>query len=1045
MISRFFIDRPVFAAVISIIITLAGLVALRSLPIEQYPNITPPQIQVTAAYPGADANTVSQNMAAPLEQEINGVENMIYMYSQNSATGNMVMNIFFDIGSDPNMAQINVQNRVSMALPQLPENVQRTGVSVQKQTPTILLIVALQSPDERYGDIYISNYATINIVDELQRLPGVSNVNIVGARDYSMRLWLRPDKMAQLGLTTNDIVQAVQEQNSEIAIGRIGQAPNTKPVRLTLPVTSKGRLETPEEFDKIILRANVDGSRVLLRDVGHAELGAQNYDVNGMLDGKVTTMVAVYQQYGANALDVADSVKNTVARLAKKFPAGLEYTIPYDTTKFIKSSIFEVVLTIFEAAALVIIVVFIFLQSFRATLVPITAMIVSIIGTFAGMYMLGFSLNTLTLFGLVLAIGIVVDDAIVVIENVERNMRTFGYSAKEAAQRAMDEVTGPVVAIVFVLCAVFVPVAFLGGIAGQLYKQFAITISISVVFSGIVALTLSPVLAILLLKHENKPSRFANWFNHNFDKLTSGYVKSTGWMLKQNAVGLAAFVGILFLVFYFFNTVPTSFVPSEDQGYLISMATLPDAASLERTQAVDDKITEIALQEPGVEHVVSLTGFSLLENLNRATVGTSFIALKDWSKRETPDLHSNAIQKKLNGKLSKITEAQVGVFNPPAIQGLGAFGGFEFWLQSKGEATPKQLEEMANNFIAEAAKYPEIGRLSSSIQANTMQLFIDLDRLKARSLGVDIGDVYQTLQTLLGSLYINNFNKYGRVYQVVAQAEPSYRASIDDIGEVYVRSKSGNMVPLMSIVNTRYKPGPSLISRFNGFMAAQMVGSAAPGYSSGQAMDTMEKIAKDILPDDMTFSWGGESYQEKSTGGTSSSMMIAGLVMVFLILAALYEKWSLPVAVIMAVPFGIFGAFIAIWMLNMSNDVYFQIGLVALIALAAKNAILIVEFAIMKKAEGMTTMEAALEAAKLRFRAILMTSLTFIFGVIPLVTSSGAGASSRHSVGTGVLGGMIGATVLAVFFVPLFFKWIEGRSQNKNNKTERKSEGEVSS
>lgn len=1025
MISRFFIDHPIFACVISIVITLAGLVALKALPIEQYPNITPPQIQVTASYPGADALTISNTMAAPLEQQINGVENMIYMYSQNSATGNMMINVFFNIGSDANMAQVNVQNRVNLALPQLPQQVQKTGVNVQKQTPTILLLVALDSPDGRYDDIFTSNYATINVMDEILRLPGVSNVNIIGARDYSMRLWLRPDKMAQLNLSTGDVVDAVREQNLDVAIGRLGQPPNAVPVDLSYPVTTLGRLDTPEQFDNIILRANPDGSMVLVKDIGYTDLGAQNYDVNGSLDGKTTTLMAVYQQFGANALDVAESVKQTVARLEKNFPPGLETSIPYDTTKFINASITEVVHTIFEAAILVVIVVFIFLQNFRATLVPVVAMIVSIVGTFAGMYMLGFSLNTLTLFGLVLAIGIVVDDAIVVIENVERNMRAFGLTSKEAAKRAMDEVTAPVIAIVLVLCAVFIPVAFLGGIAGQLYKQFAITISISVIFSGIVALTFSPVLAVFLLDKEHKESRFATWFNRHFDRLTNIYVNGASWLIHNTFIGLSFFATLLLLLAYLFYSTPTSFVPAEDQGYVIAIASMPDAASLNRTQEVDDKIAAIALKQPGVDHVISLTGFSMLESLNRTTIGTNFITLVDWDKRKTPELSADGILKTLMGKYYYIEDAQIPVFNPPAIQGLGTFGGFEFWIQSRGNATMEQIQEMTEKFIEESKKYPELQNLTSSIQANTLQLYIDLDRFKARSLGVSIGEVFQTLQVLLGSLFINNFNKYGRVFQVVAQAEPKYRESIASIGEVYVKSDTGQMVPLTAIVNAYFKPGPSLISRFNGFVGAQIIGGASPGYSSGQAMNAMEKIAKDLLPLDMTFSWSGESYQEKASGGSSSSMMIGGLVMVFLILAALYEKWMLPLAIVLAVPFGIFGAFIAIWIRGMSNDVYFQIGLITLIALSAKNAILIVEFAVMKRNEGMRIIDAALEAARLRFRAILMTSLTFIFGVVPLVISSGAGAASRHSVGTGVLGGMIGATILAVFFVPLFFKLIE--------------------
>lgn len=1033
MISRFFIDHPIFATVISLLITLTGLVALRNLPIEQYPNITPPQIQVTATYPGADAQTVSDTMSAPLEQQINGVEDMIYMYSQNSGNGNMVINVFFKIGSNADMAQINVQNRVNQALPLLPEQVQRTGIYVQKQTPTFLLIIALHAINDRYDQIFTSNYATINVMDEILRLPGVSNAEVIGARDYSMRLWLRPDKMAQLGLTTEDIIHAVQEQNTEVAIGRIGQAPNLQPVALQLPVTTTGRLSTPQEFDNIIMRANPDGSMVLLKDIGHADLGAQSYDVNGTLDNKPTTLIAVYLQFGANALEVAESVKETVARLEKNFPAGLVTSIPYDTTLFVKMSITEVIITIFEASFLVVIVVLVFLQSLRATLVPITALVVSIIGTFGGMYLLGFSINTLTLFGLILAIGIVVDDAIVVIENVERNMRTFGYSAKEAAQRAMDEVTGPVIAIVFVLCAVFIPVAFLGGIAGQLYKQFAITISISVILSGIVALTFSPVAAVYLLDKKRKPSTFANWFNRHFDALTQHYVKGAQFLIHSSAMGISLFVGILLLLVYFFQTTPTSFVPLEDQGYVIAVASLPDGASLSRTQAVDDKVEQIALQHPGIKHTVSLTGFSALEGLNRTPMGTTFITLTDWEQRKTPELSANGIIAGLYDQYAQIQEAQIPVFNPPAIQGIGTFGGFEFWIQSRGGATMEQLAQTTQNFIAEASKHPSLENLSSSIQANNMQLFIDLDRLKAQSLGVSIGAVFRTLQVLLGSLYINNFNKFGRIFQVVAQAEPAYRADIGDIGEVYVRSNTGKMVPMLSLVNVRFEPGPSLISRFNGFVGAQIIGNASPGYSSGQAMAAMEQLADEILPDDMSYSWSGESYQEKSTGGTSSAMLLGGVIIVFLILAALYEHWLLPVAIILAVPFGIFGAFLAIWVSGMSNDVYFQIGLVTLIALSAKNAILIVEFAILKHKEGLSIIEAALEAARLRFRAILMTSLTFICGVIPLVLSNGAGAASRHSVGTGVLGGMIGATVLALFFVPLFFKLIAqwaSKSQN---------------
>jgi len=1034
MISRFFIDHPIFATVISIVIVLAGLVALKALPIEQYPNMTPPQVQVTVSYPGADAKSVSENIAAPLEQQINGVEGMIYMYSQNSSTGNLMINVFFDIGTDPDMAQINVQNRVNLALPLLPEQVQRTGVRIQKQTPTMLLVVALQSPDGRYDEIFTSNYASINIMDEILRLPGVSSASIIGARDYSMRMWLKPDRMFELGLTTSDIVKSVKNQNIQVAIGRIGQPPHESDVQMSFPITGLGQLTTPREFDNIILRADPNGSMVLFKDIGYTDLGAQNYDINGILDGKNTTLIAIYQQFGANALDVAESVKKTLNRLEKNFPVGLVASIPYDTTKFIKASISEVVSTIFEAAALVIIVVFVFLQSFRATLVPICAMILSIVGTFAGMYVFGFSLNTLTLFGLVLAIGIVVDDAIVVIENIERNMRAFNYSAKEAAQKAMDEVTGPVIAIALVLCAVFIPVAFLGGIAGQLYKQFAMTISMSVILSAVAALIMSPVLSAQLLEHGGKPSRFAVWFNHHFDRLTAFYMNGTKWLIRRTSVGVLLFNAILAAMIYLIYFIPTSFVPAEDQGYVIAFASLPDGAALSRTQQVDDRIAEIAMATPGVEHVVSLTGFSILEGLNRTTAGSNFITLKPWDERKSSSLRAGSILKDLAGKCSTIKEAQIPVFNPPSIQGLGAFGGFDFWIQNRGTGSMEHLEDTTKAFIAAAQKRPELKGLSSSINTHTMQLFIDLDRFKASSLGVEISEVFQTLQVMMGSLFVSNFNKFGRVYQVVLQADPSFRGKVDDIEEIFIRSNRGEMVPLTALVNISYKPGPSLVSRFNGFVAAQVIGSAAPGYSSGDAIRAMEEVAKETLPLDMTYSWSGQSYQEKAAGSSSSLMLMGGMVMVFLILAALYEKWSLPLAIVLAVPFGIFGAFVAVWLSGMSNDIYFQIGLITLVALAAKNAILIVEFALIKHAEGMSPLEAAIEAAHLRFRAILMTSLTCIFGVMPLVFSSGAGAASRHSVGTGVLGGMIGATVLAVFFVPLFFKVIAEWTSHDRNK-----------
>ena len=946
----------------------------------------------------------------------------------------MNLSIFFEIGTDVDAAQIDVQNKVNLVFPKLPLDVQRQGISVKKQTPTFLMIIAVQSPNGRYDEIFTSNYASINIVDEIQRVSGVSSVQIIGARDYSMRIWVKPDRMAQLEISIADIVKAIQDQNGQYAVGRIGQAPSAGEVELTLPVTTKGRLEDPKEYENIIIRANPDGTMIHLRDIGRAELGAQNYDVIGELNGKSTTLVAVFQQYGANALDVAEQVQDVMKRLSKDFPSDLVYSVPYDTTKFVNASIRQVEHTILEAGVLVIIVVFIFLQSFRATLIPVQAMLVSIIGTFAGIYFFGLSINTLTLFGMVLAIGIVVDDAIVVIENVERNMREFGLSGKDAAMKAMEEVTGPVIAIVFVLCAVFLPVAFMGGIAGQLYKQFALTISISVVISGLVALTLSPAMSAILLRVDEHPGRFARGFNAFFDTATRIYLKGVNWLINRVSIGIGLFILLCCAIAFLFNIIPTSFVPEEDQGYVMAFSVLPDGSSLSRSEQVTKKIEKIVQATPGVDSLLALTGYSLMEGLNKTNNSSYFIILKDWSERESKALHSTSILKSLYGKFSQIPGAVVFAFNPPAIMGMGMVGGFEFWIQNRGSGDIAFLASNVREFIAKAGKRPELQGLTSTIDPYSKQLYIDLDREKASSLGVRIPDVYQALQVLLGSYYVNDFNKFGKVYRVMLQAEPAYRATPADIEQIYVKSVTGQMIPLNSIVTVKNITGPTLVSRFNGFPAARVNGSAAPGYSSGQAMNALVEVAKEVLPEGMTFAWSGQSYQEQKTGGTSSQMLVGGMIMVFLILAALYEKWSLPFSILLAVPFGIFGALLAVWVVGMTNDVYFQIGLVTLIALSAKNAILIVEFALIKHQEGLSFIEAAVEAAKLRFRAILMTSLTFIFGVIPLVISSGAGAASRQSVGTGVLGGMISATFLAVFFVPLFYRIIEELAARKKGK-----------
>ncbi len=1039
MLSGFFIDRPILSSVISIFIFLAGLVSIFLLPIEQFPNILPPQINVQTNYAGASADVVANSVASPLEQQINNVENMIYMYSNSSATGDYNLNVFFDIGSSIENALIDVQNQTNIAQPLLPDQVQKSGVTILKQTPAILLVVAMQSPDGRYDEIFISNYALVNVVDELQRTPGVSQVKIINDRSYAMRVWLDPDMLVKYKITTDDVSEAIRDQNSEYSVGRLGETPTAGPVELTISITSVGRLTTPEEFDNIILKANPDGSIVSIKDVGYTELGAQKYDVSANINGVPTIAIAIYQQFGANALQVAKDIRAKMDHIAEGFPHGITYSVPYDTTLFVTASIHEVVKTIVEAAVLVVLVVLLFLQNLRLTIIPVQAMIISIVGAFAGMLALGLSINLLTLFAMVLAIGIVVDDAIVVIENVERNMRAFGHSAKEAAHHAMKEVTAPIIAIMMVLCAVFVPVAFLGGIAGQLYKQFALTISISVIISGIVALTTSPALSALLIKPRGTPKGFSLWFDNFFEAFSLRYIKGARWLMMRPRIGVGLFALLCVAVGFLFHVVPTAFVPNEDQGYLVAVANMPEGASLVRTDATAQQAEDMALKNPAMDIWLQLSGFSFMDSLNRTNQGTGFAILKDWDQRMEKSEMAPAVQQELAAAFSKIPDGSVLLFNPPSIQGLGTVGGFEFWIENRGSGDYAYLTDVTRKFIQAASKRPELANVMSTIDASSQQLYVDLDRTKARALGVPIGSIYDALQSLFGSLYVNNFNKFGRVYRVMTMAEPRLRETPVDIEQIYVKSIQGQMVPLKSLVNIKSVPGPSLISRFNAFPAAKVTGSAAPGYSSGDALDIMEEVAKAELPSDMSFSWGGESYQEKATGGSSSKMMLAGMLMVFLILAALYEKWSLPLAIVMAVPFGIFGALAAVWIAGMNNDVYFQIGLITIIALAAKNAILIVEFAVLKQEEGLSAMDAALEAGKLRFRAILMTSLTFIFGVFPLVISSGAGANSRHSVGMGVLGGMIAATFLAVFFVPLFYKIIAGWSEKSPEKHQKSS------
>lgn len=1045
MFSRFFIDRPIFASVVSIIVVLAGIISMNNLPVAQYPELTPPTIVVETNYPGASAEVISETVLAPLEQKINGVEDMIYMSSvASSNNGKGTTQVFFKVGTDPDQAMINVNNRVQMVTSTLPEDVRRYGVNVLKRSPAILQVLAIYSEDSRYDATYLGNYALLHIVDELKRLEGVGDVAVMTGNDYAMRIWLKPDKLAKLKLSTSEVAAAIASQNCQRAAGGIGKQPLDVKVDRSYVITAQSRYSSEKQFEDIILRTNEDGTALRLKDVADIQLGAQTYDVVAKTGNNEAVPLMVSLAPGANALATAELVNKKMEELSKAYPDGIKHKLVYETSGFVKQSIHEVVKTLLEAIGLVFIVILLFLKNFRATFIPCLAVPVSIIGAFAGMMMFGFSINTLTLFGLVLAIGIVVDDAIVVIENVERIMQTEKLPAREATIKAMEEVTGALVAIVLVLCAVFVPVSFMGGLAGVMYRQFAITIAVSVVISGICALTLTPALCALLLKNSSSAQQVGQKFFEKFDvafnAVTNQYMKLVKFFLSHVKVSVSLIAAIVVGAILLFRVTPGSLLPDEDQGLFLACGIMDPAASLERSQKVIEQVSGTMSKDPNVKDGMYVAGYDMLSGTVSTNAATSFFLLKDWSERTKKEQAAQMLARKAMGIGAGVTDGMVLAFCPPAIVGMSTTGGIEGFVQQTCNADNRALEAKIKALVAEASKRPEFASVSSTFNGSTPQFRMDVDNLKALSFNVSINEIYMTMASMFNTYYVNDFSKNGRGFKVLMQAKGDYRSCPDKIEEIYVKSQSGAMIPLSAFVKLEPTVGPVVVERFNVFPAAKVMATPAPGYTSGEAIAALEDLSKKILGSDYMLSWTGSAYQEKETGGTSNNALLLGLLVVFLILAAQYERWTLPFAVIFAVPFALFGAILAVFLRGFSNDIYFQIALVTLIGLSAKNAILIVEFAVMLRKAGKSLVEAAIQAAHLRFRPIVMTSLAFVLGCVPLAISTGAGCASRHSLGTGVIGGMLGATVLAPLFVPLFYVLITMLSEKfRNRKPEEKN------